>query len=201
MLHVGLTGNIGSGKSTVARLLAARGAVVLDADAYAREAVAPGTPGLAAVVARFGSGALRPDGTLDRAALGRLVFADPAARHDLEAIVHPEVARRRGAGVAAARAAGADVVVSDVPLLFEAGLAHEFDVVVVVDAPEAARLERLMAARGLSRDEARARIAAQGDAAAKRARADVVIDNAGPPDALGPQVDALWRMLAARAGS
>jgi dephospho-CoA kinase len=115
--------------------------------------------------------------------------------------VNPAVARPRAAGVAAARAAGAPVVVSDVPLLFEAGLAHEFDMIVVVDAPEAARLERLVGTRGLSRDEARARIAAQGDAAAKRARADLVIDNAGPPGALDAQVDALWRTLSARAGT
>lgn len=199
MLHVGLTGNIASGKSTVARLLAAHGAVVLDADGYAREAVAPGSPGLAAVVARFGPAILRLDGALDRAALGRLVFHDAGARRDLEAIVHPEVARRRAADVAAAAARGDRVVVSDVPLLFEAGLAAEFDLIVVVDAPEGARLERLVHARGVTPEEARAMIVAQDDPVAKREQADVVIENSGSPQALHAQVDALWRTLTERA--
>lgn len=201
MLHVGLTGNIASGKSTVAAQLAARGACVLDADAYARDAVAPGTPGLAAVVARFGGGVLRPDGSLDRAALGRLVFRDPRGRADLEAIVHPEVARRRAADLAAARARGETMVVSDVPLLFEAGLEDEFDVVVLVDAPEEERLRRLMAARGLAADDAWAMVAAQADPASKRARADIVVENDGTPDVLARRVDALWTALTARAAT
>lgn len=201
MLHVGLTGNIASGKSTVAAQLAARGAVVLDSDSYARDAVAPGTPGLAAVVARFGGGILRSDGSLDRAALGRIVFRDPRARADLEAIVHPEVARRRAADLAMARARGDRVVVSDVPLLFEVGLEGEFDAVVLVDAPEEERLRRLVAARGLAGDDARAMVAAQADPAAKRARADFVIENGDTPDALARRVDALWTELTALAAT
>lgn len=200
MIHVGLTGNIASGKSTVARMLAARGAVVLDADTYAREAVAPGTPGLASVVARFGAGILLPDGSLDREALGRRVFSDTTARRDLEAIIHPEVARRRAADVAAARARGARVVVSDVPLLFENNLEADFDLIVVVDTPEPVRLERLIRERGLTDADAKARIAAQGDPAAKRARADFVIRNAGSRAALDAQVNALWDVLVKRAG-
>ncbi len=199
MIHVGLTGNIASGKSTVAARLAAHGAVVLDADAYARDAVAPGSPGLAAVARRFGPAVLRPDGALDRAALGALVFRDASARADLEAIIHPEVARRRAADLAAARARGAAVVVSDVPLLFEAGLEDAFDLIVLVDAPEEERLRRLTVNRGIAADEARAMIAAQSDPAAKRARADIVIDNSGTADALARRVDALWTELSARA--
>jgi dephospho-CoA kinase len=201
MIHVGLTGNIASGKSTVAARLAAHGAVVLDADAYARDAVAPGSPALEAVAERFGSGVIRPDGTLDRAALGKLVFRDARARADLEAIVHPEVARRRAADLAAARAGGAAVVVSDVPLLFEAGLEDEFDLIVFVDAPEEERLRRLVVERGLTADDARAMVAAQSDPAVKRARADIVIDNDGTTEALARRVDALWAELSARANA
>jgi dephospho-CoA kinase len=201
MIHVGLTGNIASGKSTVAARLAAHGAVVLDADAYAREAVAPGSPALEAVAERFGSGVIRPDGTLDRAALGKLVFRDARARADLEAIVHPEVARRRAADLAAARDGGAAVVVSDVPLLFEAGLEDEFDLIVFVDAPEEERLRRLVVERGLTADDARAMVAAQSDPVVKRARADIVIDNDGTMEALARRVDALWAELSARANA
>lgn len=201
MIHVGLTGNIASGKSTVAARLAAHGAVVLDADAYAREAVAPGSSALKAVAERFGYGVIRPDGTLDRAALGKLVFRDARARADLEAIVHPEVARRRAADLAAARAGGAAVVVSDVPLLFEAGLEDEFDLIVFVDAPEEERLRRLVVERGLTADDARAMVAAQSDPVVKRARADIVIDNDGTMEALARRVNALWAELSARANA
>lgn len=200
-MNVGLTGNIASGKSTVATRLAALGATVLDADVLAREAIAAGTPGLRAVVARFGTGMVRADGSVDRAALGRLVFADAAARRDLEAIVHPEVARRRMAATAAAHAQGATVVVSDVPLLFEAGLAAEFDVIIVVDAPDAVRLDRLVRARGIAEPDARAMIGAQDDPAGKRAKADIVIENSGGLDALHARVDEVWHSLVARAST
>lgn len=199
MLHVGLTGNIASGKSAVAARLAALGARVLDADAFAREAVAPGTPGLAAVVRRFGAAILAPDGSLDRAALGRLVFRDAAARAGLERIVHPEVATRRAAALDQARRDGVAIVVSDVPLLFETGLDRECDVVVVVDAPESVRLERLVRLRGLAEADARAMMAAQGDPADKRARADVVIENDGSLADLDDRVGAAWATLTARA--
>ena len=195
MLHVGLTGNIASGKSAVAERLAARGATVIDADALARAALAPGTAAMARVRGRFGMSVFAADGALDRAALGRLVFSDPSARRDLEAIVHPEVARGRAAALAAARTAGARLVVSDVPLLFEAGLEGEFDRIVVVDAPEQLRLTRLVRERGLSDADARAIMAAQADPVAKRARATHVIDNAGSLDDLDRQVAALWDAL------
>jgi dephospho-CoA kinase len=199
MLHVGLTGNIASGKSAVAARLAALGARVLDADAFAREAVAPGTPGLAAVARRFGAAILAPDGSLDRAALGRLVFRDATARADLERIVHPEVATRRAAALDQARRDGVDIVVSDVPLLFETGLDRACDLVVVVDAPEAVRLERLVRLRGIADDDARAMMAAQGDPAIKRARADLVILNDGSLADLDDRVGAAWATLTARA--
>lgn len=199
MLHVGLTGNIASGKSAVAARLAALGARVLDADAFSREAVAPGTPGLAAVVRRFGAAILAPDGSLDRAALGRLVFRDAAARADLERIVHPEVATRRAAALDQARRDGVAIVVSDVPLLFETGLDRECDLVIVVDAPESVRLERLVRLRGLAEADARAMMAAQGDPADKRARADVVIENDGSLADLDDRVGAAWATLTARA--
>ncbi|MBM4193046.1 MAG: dephospho-CoA kinase [Gemmatimonadetes bacterium] len=201
LLHVALTGNIASGKSTVAALLARRGATVIDADALAREAVAPGTPGLAAVVARFGRAIVAQDGSLDRAALRRLVFEDSAARTALEAIIHPIVQRRRAELSAAAAAAGAQVVVSDIPLLFETGLQGEFDAVIVVDAPEAVRLGRLTADRLIPDAEARAMMAAQADASAKRAAADYVIANDGAIGALDGQVEALWRALVDRASN
>jgi dephospho-CoA kinase len=201
MLHVGLTGNIASGKSAVAARLAARGAVVLDADAFARDALAPGTDSMARVLARFGPEVAAPDGAIDRAALGRLVFRDTAARRDLEAIVHPEVARRQAAALAAARQRGVRLVVSDVPLLFEAGLEHQFDRVVVVDAPERIRLVRLMQARGVSEADAHAMMSAQGDPEAKRARAWHVVDNAGTLADLDAAVERLWNRLTAKADS
>lgn len=196
MIKVGLTGGIGSGKSEVARLLAERGAVVIDADALAREAVAPGTAGLAAVVEEFGTEVLAPDGSLDRAKLGALVFADAERRAALEAIVHPYVGRR-----SAELMAGADdeaVVVYDVPLLAEKQLQDGFDVVVVVDVSAETQVRRLAAARGMPEDEARARIAAQATREQRLAVADVVIDNdTDDADrvALRRQVDALWQRL------
>lgn len=148
---IALTGGIGSGKSTVADLLAANGAVIIDSDVLAREVVEPGTDGLAAVVERFGDGVLTEDGSLDRPALGRLVFADDGARADLNAIVHPRVRARARELRAAALASDPDAVVIDViPLLVETGLADRFDVVIVVDVPVAAQVERVMARNGLT---------------------------------------------------
>jgi dephospho-CoA kinase len=198
MLLVGLTGNIASGKSTVAQRLAELGATLIDADLLARDAVEPGTPALDQIVARWGEGMLTSDGTLDRAQLRARVFDDPAELEVLNGIVHPEVGRLRDEALAAARAAGAQIVVCDVPLLFERNLADEFDLLVLVDAPRATRLERLMQARGLPEREALAMLAAQMPAELKRARADVVLENAGTPAELAEQVDALWATLRAR---
>jgi dephospho-CoA kinase len=195
MRIIGLTGNIAAGKSAVAARLASLGAHLVDADVLAREAVAPGSPALAAIVSRWGPGVLTPAGALDRAALRRIVFSDPAERAALDAIVHPEVARRRENAVAAAEAAGAEIVICDIPLLFEAGLADTVDAVILVDAPEAIRRERLIRDRGLSPAEADAMIAAQMPSEQKRAHADYVIENAGTRDALTAQVDALWHTL------
>ena len=198
MLLVGLTGGIGAGKSTVGRMLAARGAVVVDADDLARRAVEPGTPGHARVVERFGERVLAPDGSIDRRALAGIVFADRAARRDLEAIVHPEVARMFAEE--AARHRGTDrVVVYVAPLLVETGHADAFDVLVVVSAPEEQQVERLVRDRGMTPEEVRARIAAQLPGAEKVRRADVVVDNAGSLEELERRVDALWRDLRARA--
>ena len=193
MLTVGLTGGIGSGKSAVARLLAERGAVVVDADRLAREALDPGTPGLAAVVEEFGPGVLRADGSLDRPALGRLVFADDTRRAALEAIVHPYVGRRSAELTAAAPADA--VVVHDVPLLVENHLEARYDVVVVVEAGEEVRLARLAESRGMPAAEARSRMAAQATDDQRRAVADVVLANDGDLDDLARQVDVLWDRL------
>jgi dephospho-CoA kinase len=197
MRLIGLTGNIASGKSTVARMLADRGAVVIDADLLAREAVRPGTPALDAIAARWGWGILAPDGTLDRAALRGQVFADRDQLEELNAIVHPEVERLREARIEAARAAGADVVVCDIPLLFEKHLADRFDAIVLVDAPRPVRLERLVRDRGLHEAEAMDMIAAQMPAELKRARSDHVVDNAGTTAELERRVEQVWRRLTA----
>lgn len=193
MIRVGLTGGIGSGKSEVARLLAERGAVVVDADALAREAVAPGSAGLAAVLAEFGTEVLAEDGTLDRAALGRIVFADPPRRRALEAIVHPYVARRSRELIAAAPRDA--VVVYDVPLLVENGLQDEYDLVVVVEAGEDTRVRRLVEGRGMSEGDARARIAAQATPERRREVADVLLRNDGDLASLQVQVGELWERL------
>jgi dephospho-CoA kinase len=197
MLKVGLTGGIGAGKSEVSRLLASYGAVLVDADLIAREVVAPGTPGLAAVVAEFGEGVLLPDGSLDRPKLGSVVFADPARLAALNAIVHPLV-RDRSAELER-RAGPGDVLVNDVPLLAENGLAKVFDLVVVVDAAEGTRLDRLVRLRGMPEKEARARMAAQSSREDRLAIADLVIDNDGPLEALEPQVREVWAELRRRA--
>ncbi|MFF5424149.1 MULTISPECIES: dephospho-CoA kinase [unclassified Streptomyces] len=197
MLKVGLTGGIGAGKSEVSRLLVSYGAVLIDADRIAREVVEPGTPGLAAVVDAFGEGILTEDGTLDRPGLGSLVFADAERLATLNAIVHPLV-RDRSAELEAAAAAG-DVVVHDVPLLTENGLAPLFDLVVVVDASPETQLDRLVRLRGMAEQDARARMAAQATREQRRAIADLVIDNDGPLDALEPQVRDVWDELRRRA--
>jgi dephospho-CoA kinase len=192
---IGLTGNIASGKSTVAALFAAKGATVIDADELARDAIGPGSPALAGVAARWPATIL-PGGALDRAALRNIVFRDAAARTALNAIVHPEVERRRAALVAAARAKRVPIVVYDVPLLFEAGLERDVDEIVLVDAPESVRRERLMRERGLSAADASAMIAAQMPSELKRPRAHHVIDNTADRAALAARVDAVWNALA-----
>ena len=197
MLKVGLTGGIGAGKSEVSRLLASYGALVVDSDLIAREVVAPGTPGLAAVAAEFGPGVLLPDGSLDRPGLGGIVFADPDRLAALNAIVHPLV-RRRSAELEAGAGPG-DVVVHDVPLLAENGLAGLYDLVVVVDAADETRLDRLLRLRGMDPDQARARLAAQATRADRLAVADVVLDNEGPLERLEPQVRSLWQQLLVKA--
>ena len=193
MLKVGLTGGIGSGKSEVTRRLAALGAYVVDADVLAREVVEPGTPGLAAVAAEFGAEVLRPDGSLDRDRLGAIVFADPAARARLNAIVHPLVGAATAERFAAAPADA--IVVHDVPLLVEVGLAAAYDVVLVVAATPETQGSRLVRARGMSADEARSRIASQAPLADKLAVADFVITNDGSLDDLDRQVQAVWLAL------
>lgn len=195
MLVVGLTGNIAAGKSAVAARLAAHGVPIIDADRLAREAVAPGSPALDRIVARWGRSILSADGTLDRAALRRIVFADAAERAALDAIVHPEVARLRGSAMDALRARGAPLVVADIPLLFEAQLTGTVDRIVLVDAPVAVRRERLVRDRGLTPEEADAMIAAQLPAAPKRRAAHHVIDNAGTRAELDARVDAVYDAL------
>ena len=198
MLLVGLTGGIGSGKSTVARMLEARGAVVFDADALARQAVEPGTPGQDAVVERFGANVLAPGGDLDREALASIVFADPAARRDLEAIVHPEVRRLFAEGSEAYRDDDV-VVVFSAPLLVETGMHTAFEVLVVVSTPEETQIERLLRDRAMREDAIRSRIAAQAPLEDKAAVADVIVDNEGTLEELEAQVDRLWNDLRIRA--
>jgi dephospho-CoA kinase len=198
VLLVGLTGGIGSGKSTVARMLERHGAVVFDADVLAREAVEPGTPGHDAVVERFGPNVLLPGGALDREALGSIVFADPAARRDLEAIVHPEVRRLFAEGCERYRGTDA-VVVFGAPLLVETGMHTAFDVLIVVAAPVEQQVERLLRDRAMPEGAIRARIDAQLPLADKIEVADVVVDNDGSIDDLQAQVDAVWADLRERA--
>lgn len=197
MLRVGLTGGIGSGKSEVSRRLTSLGAVLVDADAAAREVVEPGTPGLAQVVGEFGERILLPEGTLDRERLGSIVFADEEMRKRLNAIVHPLVGQRMQELVEGAPPEA--IVVYDVPLLAENDLAALYDLVVVVDAPVEEQVRRLTARRGMSEEAARARIAAQATRERRRAIADHVIDNSGSLEALAAQVDELWGELTRRA--
>ena len=189
MTRIGLTGGIGSGKSTVAALLAAHGAVVVDADEIARDVVEPGTPGLVAVVAEFGPDVLRESGTLDRARLAQIVFNDPAALQRLNEIVHPLVGAESQRLISAAPAGA--VLVYDVPLLVESGLQDVFDSVVVVEAPENVRLERLTA-RGVDPQDAVRRMANQASGEQRAAVADYVIDNSGALPDLAAQVERVW---------
>lgn len=197
MLRVGLTGGIASGKTAVSDLLAEHGAVIIDADVLAREVVEPGTPGLAAVVQRFGPAVLTEDGRLDRPALGQIVFADEAARRDLEAIIHPAV-RARAAAVEAAAAADA-VVVHVIPLLVETGQHEDFDVLVVVDVEPGLQLKRLQQRNGLDPTAAQARVAAQASRQERLQVAHVVLDNSATQAELAQQVDRLWHDLRTRA--
>ena len=198
MLLVGLTGGIGSGKSTVARMLEERGAVVFDADLLAREAVEPGTSGHTAVIDRFGADVLAPGGELDREALASIVFADPSARRDLEQIVHPEVRRLFAEGSEAYRDTDR-IVVFSAPLLVESGMHTAFEILVVVSATVAMQIERLMRQRGMSEAAIRARIDAQAPLEDKAAVADILVDNGGTLDELEGQVERLWHDLSARA--
>lgn len=199
MLKVGLTGGIGAGKSEVSRLLVECGAVLIDADRIAREVVEPGTPGLAAVVDAFGTDVLAEDGSLDRPALGSLVFSDPEKLAVLNAIVHPLVgARSRELEAAAAEDA---VVVHDVPLLTENGLAPLYDLVIVVDVSPETQLDRLVRRRGMSEEDARARMAAQATREQRREIADIVVDNDVPLRTLERRVREVWAELVRRAGA
>jgi dephospho-CoA kinase len=200
MVLVGLTGGIGSGKSTVARSLERRGAVVFDADVLAREAIAPRTPGFQRVVERFGRNVVASDGSIDREALAAIVFADVGARRDLEAIVHPEVLRMFADAAAEYRDTDRVVVLS-APLLVETGMHAAFDMVIVVTASPEAQVERLVRERGMSPEAVRSRMAAQLPLEAKAEAADILIDNEGTIGELEAQVDRVWRDLEARAGA
>jgi len=195
MLLIGLTGNIASGKSEVARMLAERGATLIDADVLAREAVRPETQALRDIVKRWGKDVLKKDGSLDRKALRQIVFADQSELDALNRIVHPGVTRLRDREIAAAKERGDQIVVCVIPLLFERNLVEEFDAIVLVDAPRPIRLERLVATRGLEETDAMNMIASQMPAELKRARADYVIENTGSLDDLEHDVDTLWSSL------
>jgi dephospho-CoA kinase len=205
VLRVGLTGGIGSGKSEVSRRLAARGAAIVDADVAAREVVEPGTPGLGQIAAVFGPEVLLPDGRLDRERLGQLVFTQPDLRAKLNAIVHPLVHERMQQMEQEAISAGASgspaIVVHDVPLLAENALAHGFDAVIVVDAPEDQQAQRLITARGMAPGHARDRMAAQASREQRLAIADIVIDNSGALEDLDHRVDEVWAILRDRAAA
>lgn len=195
MIRIGLTGNIASGKSEVARMLADRGATIIDADELAREAVEPETQALKDIIKRWGKDVLNQDGGLDRAALRQIVFADQTELDALNRIVHPGVTRLRDREIARARERGDPIVVCVIPLLFERNIVEEFDAIILVDAPRPVRLERLVATRGLEETEAMNMIASQMPAELKRARADFVIENDGSLDELERDVDALWSSL------
>lgn len=194
MKIVGLTGGIGAGKSTVARLLAEHGAVIVDADAIARQVVEPGTPGLADIVDAFGAGVLSADGTLDRPGLGRIVFADPVALRKLEAITHPRISAESARLIAVAETEGRPVLVHDIPLLVENGLPETFEDVLVVEAPDELRLARLEE-RGLPREQALERMKAQATNEQRRAAATYLIDNSGSLESLRARVDEVWSAL------
>lgn len=200
MLLVGLTGNIASGKSTVAQLLSEHGATIIDADVLARRAVEKGSSVYDAIVKRWGTSILAPDGHLDRAALRRVVFRDPRELEVLNELVHPEVERLRTARIDEARKRGDKIVVCDIPLLFEKKMVDRFDRIILVDAPRPLRLERLVEERGLRETEAMDMIAAQMPAELKRARADFVIDNGGTLAELERSVNDVWDGLTKASG-
>ena len=203
MLRAGLTGGIGAGKSAVATRLAAHGAVVLDADKAAREVVEPGTVGLAGIVAAFGPGVLRADGSLDRPKLGEIVFADDGRRQVLNGIVHPLVHERmrEAEARAVAQGGGGAILVHDVPLLAEGGRGSQFDVVIVVDVPSEVQVERLVRDRGMTPAQAAARMSAQATREQRLALADIVIDNFGTLADLDKRVAEVWDELVRRASS
>lgn len=190
MLRVGLTGGIGSGKSTVSALLASHGAVVIDYDLLAREVVEPGTPALAEIAERFGTGVIAEDGTLNRPALGAIVFADPQALRDLEGITHGAIKARAVEIEASVR--DDQIVVHDNPLLVEMGAVSHMDVVIVVDVPEEVQIDRLVRLRGMSESDARARIATQASREERAGVADIIVDNTGPQDELVTIVGDVW---------
>lgn len=195
MIRIGLTGNIASGKSEIAKMLGDRGATVIDADVLAREAVRPDTQALKDIVKRWGKDILKKDGSLDRTALRQIVFADQSELDALNRIVHPGVTRLRDREIARARERGDPIVVCVIPLLFERNIVDEFDAIVLVDAPRPVRLDRLVASRGMEATDAMNMIASQMPAELKRARADYVIENNGSLQELERDVDALWSSL------
>lgn len=199
--RVGLTGNVGSGKSSVTRVWRRLGATVIDADELARRAVASGSPVLAAIREEFGDDVLRSDGALDRDAMRRLILADPDARVRLESLVHPEVTRMRAVAEKEAARRGERIVVHEIPLLFETRIQDEFDLLVLVDAPRETRIQRLVERRGLPRWEAERLDDAQMPAAEKRKRCDLVIENTGSLEELEIQAERTWREIQERARS
>ncbi|MDH3957886.1 MAG: dephospho-CoA kinase [Actinomycetota bacterium] len=199
MIRVGLTGGIGAGKSTVGRMLAELGAVIVDGDQIARDLVVRGEPALAEIVERFGPDVLLPDGELDRAGLAELVFPEPESLASLDAIMHPRIAERAQAMLADAQRNGTSVIVYDMPLLVESGAADDFDVVMVVHAPVEVRLARL-AVRGVAVDDARNRMAQQASDEERAAVATILIDNGGDDEQLIDQVQRAWYLLQAALG-
>lgn len=196
MLRVGLTGGIAAGKSTASARFAALGATVIDYDVLARDAVAPGSPGLAAVVKRFGNQVVNTDGSLNRDMLGQLIFSDPAARVDLEQIIHPEVYRLATIAESATVASNPDaVIIHDIPLLIEQNLAAQFDVAIAIITNTNIRAERLISTRGYTKDAALARITAGAKDYERAQAADLILDGSGTPEQLCGQVDALWELL------
>ncbi len=195
MRHIGLTGNIASGKSVVSDLLAERGATIIDADVLARQAVMKGSPALDAIVARWGDSVLDDTGDLDRAALRHVVFDNQSDLDALNQIVHPDVKRRRAEELAAAKSRGERLVVSVIPLLFERHLADDFDSIVLVDAPRSVRLDRIVRDRGIDEAEAMKMIASQMPSDLMRARADYVIENSGTLDELKNEVNRVWEEI------
>lgn len=196
-LSVALTGGIASGKTVVTRLLSERGAIIIDSDLLSREVVEPGTRGLAEVVERFGAGVLAADGSLDRQALGEIIFADDEARNDLNGIIHPEIRRRRAELIAAAPEDA--IVISVIPLLVEGGLKDDFEGVIVIDVPLEIQIDRLKARNGLDDGQAQARVAAQASRAERLAAATWIIENSGSYNQLRAQVEMVWDALAKKA--